>query len=183
MQISNLLLVACASAALLVATLANAADNQAQAKARQAVRAKMDEPLSQQSTAPAPKVAAPVVVPAAAPLVSRVQPADSQAIERARAATREKIQNMDSSAAPVALPSPADEAALNKAREAMRNRAAQIQPQPSLKLGELPPLEKTPSSLVSEKQQKLTELLQRYRADEITPEDYHRERMKILSEP
>jgi hypothetical protein len=44
----------------------------------------------------------------------------------------------------------------------------------------LPP---PPSTLSSDKQQKLTELLQRYRNDELSPEEYHRERQKLLSAP
>ena len=44
-------------------------------------------------------------------------------------------------------------------------------------------LEGPPSSFSAAKQQKLDELLRRYRADEVTPEQYHTERAKIVSEP
>lgn len=181
------MLVASAAAALALTPLVQAADNEAQAKARQAMRAKMGEPQTQQSAAPAPKATEPAGMPTATSVVPRVQPVNPQDIERARAATREKIQSMDSRAAAVlttpAAPAPADEAALEKARQAMRSKSAQIQPQPVYKRGELPPLERTPASISADKQQKLSELLQRYRAEEITPEDYHRERTKILSVP
>jgi hypothetical protein len=33
------------------------------------------------------------------------------------------------------------------------------------------------------KEQRLAELLRRYRGDEITPEDYHKQRAAILAEP
>jgi hypothetical protein len=47
----------------------------------------------------------------------------------------------------------------------------------------LPQLTGPPSSLSSAKQQKLDELLQQYRADQLTPQQYHEQRAKILSEP
>jgi hypothetical protein len=47
----------------------------------------------------------------------------------------------------------------------------------------LPPLSGPPSSLSPAKQQKLDVLLQQYRADQISPEQYHEQRAKILSEP
>jgi hypothetical protein len=34
-----------------------------------------------------------------------------------------------------------------------------------------------------DKQQRLAALLQQYRADQITPEQYHQQRAKILAEP
>jgi hypothetical protein len=48
---------------------------------------------------------------------------------------------------------------------------------------ELPQLTGPPSPLTPAKQQKLDELLQLYRADQLTPEQYHDQRAKILSEP
>ena len=39
------------------------------------------------------------------------------------------------------------------------------------------------SPLSADKQQRLAELLKKYRADEIGPEQYHTERAKILAEP
>lgn len=47
----------------------------------------------------------------------------------------------------------------------------------------LAPLQGPPSSLSGSKQQKLDQLLQQYRADQITPTQYHEQRAKILSEP
>jgi len=42
----------------------------------------------------------------------------------------------------------------------------------------------SPASTISgEKQQRLDELLRKYRADQIAPEEYHAERAKILAEP
>jgi hypothetical protein len=55
-----------------------------------------------------------------------------------------------------------------------------IPTQPSLSL---PQLAAPPSSLSAAKQQKLDELLQQYRADQLSPQQYHEQRAKVLSEP
>jgi hypothetical protein len=47
----------------------------------------------------------------------------------------------------------------------------------------LPTLTGPPSSLSPAKQQKLDELLQQYRTDQLTPQQYHEQRAKVLSEP
>ena len=54
---------------------------------------------------------------------------------------------------------------------------------PTPPVSTLPPLTGPPSSLSAAKQQKLDQLLQLYRADQITPQEYHAQRAKILSEP
>ena len=38
-------------------------------------------------------------------------------------------------------------------------------------------------SLSASKQEKLQALLEKYKADKLTPEDYHKQRSAILSEP
>jgi hypothetical protein len=45
-----------------------------------------------------------------------------------------------------------------------------------------PPLQAPDLDVPAEKQQRLAELLRRYRADEISPEQYHAERAKILGQ-
>jgi hypothetical protein len=45
------------------------------------------------------------------------------------------------------------------------------------------PIQAPPAKLSADKQQKLAELLHRYEADEITPEEYQTERAKILAQP
>jgi hypothetical protein len=54
---------------------------------------------------------------------------------------------------------------------------------PEMPIMSLPQLSGPPSSLSPAKQQKLNELLQQYRADQLTPEQYHEQRAKVLSEP
>jgi hypothetical protein len=46
-----------------------------------------------------------------------------------------------------------------------------------------PPIQGPPPSISAEKQQRMDELLRKYRADQITPEEYHQQRAKILAEP
>lgn len=43
------------------------------------------------------------------------------------------------------------------------------------------PLEGPPLPISSDQQQRLSELLQRYKADQVTPEQYQTERAKILA--
>ncbi|HEY9175205.1 MAG TPA: hypothetical protein VI136_23205, partial [Verrucomicrobiae bacterium] len=45
------------------------------------------------------------------------------------------------------------------------------------------PLESPPSSLSGSKEARLAELLQLYKADKITPREYHIERAKIIAGP
>ena len=46
-----------------------------------------------------------------------------------------------------------------------------------------PPLQGPPPSISADKEQRLQELLQKYKADQITPEEYHQQRARILAEP
>jgi hypothetical protein len=107
------------------------------------------------------------------------EPADSDAIAKARQAMRETINGEAVSKA-----SP-DEIA--KAREALRQRVQSITyAEPTSNGGNplsasFPPLEGPPLPISSEKQQRLNDLLQRYRADQITPSQYQTERAKILA--
>ncbi len=47
----------------------------------------------------------------------------------------------------------------------------------------LPPLEAPALPITADKEQRLAELLRKYKADEITAEQYHQERAQILAEP
>jgi hypothetical protein len=47
----------------------------------------------------------------------------------------------------------------------------------------LPQIEGPAAAIPAGKQQRLDELLNRYRADQITPEEYHQQRAAILAEP
>lgn len=59
---------------------------------------------------------------------------------------------------------------------------AAAKPAPSAKAAsEFPPIPAPASPLPAAKQQKLQELLAKYKADQITPEEYHRQRSTILN--
>ena len=83
----------------------------------------------------------------------------------------------------------ADPEAIAKAREAVRQRMQSITfADPTSRAGNapasnFPPLEGPPLPISSQKQQHLYELLQRYKADQVTPEQYQTERAKILAGP
>ncbi len=49
--------------------------------------------------------------------------------------------------------------------------------------GGFAPMAAPPSSLSGSKEARLAELLELYRADKITPQEYHTQRAKIIAEP
>jgi hypothetical protein len=89
-------------------------------------------------------------------------------------------------------PPEADPAAIAKAREAMRMKMQTMGPETemaSMHPGKatmgmnFPPLQAPPLGISAAKEQRLQELLQQYRADLISPEQYQASRAKILAEP
>jgi hypothetical protein len=83
----------------------------------------------------------------------------------------------------------ADPETIAKARESVRRRMQSITfAEPTSGVGNspaanFPPLEGPPLPISSQKEQRLYELLQRYKADQVTPEQYQTERAKILAGP
>ena len=86
---------------------------------------------------------------------------------------------------------------LAKAQAAMEQKMKELDaqppiapaPPPSMKpktikgLPAFPPLKGPPPAVAADKEQRLQELLRKYRADQVTPEEYHQQRAKILAEP
>jgi hypothetical protein len=177
------------------------AEPDAIAKARDAVRQKIQEspgtpppaPAAAPTAAPSPAVAAtPIATPPAAPKVvppiaSEPSPdssaPESDSIAKARQALRQQISG-DTEAGPKA-----DAESLAKAREALRQRMqGMTYVDPASRGGSTVgsnfiPLEGPPLPISSEKHERLNGLLQRYRADQLTPEQYQAERAKILAGP
>jgi hypothetical protein len=105
----------------------------------------------------------------------------------------------------LAVPTPAEPASIAKAREALDAKMKELAahppaqppppraPAPSEKppkkltatqvLQSFPPLQAPPPAVPAAKQQRLDDLLAKYRADQITPEEYHQQRAGILAEP
>ena len=144
-----MLAVCAAGIAFGVAQAASAADAnaEAQAKAIQAVRAKLDEIQAQSGFAP---IVSPINASAR----------DSETAAKLRAAVRQVTDQP--------LPPRAPEAP--KAQQA--GAAAGF-----------PPLQAPPVAIPVEKQQQLDALLQQYRNDQVTAEQYQAARKKILGRP
>jgi hypothetical protein len=109
------------------------------------------------------------------------EPADSDTIAKAREAVRHRI-NEDMEPGPKADPQE-----IAQARESVRQRMQSITyAEPTSTAGNspalnFPPLEGPPLPISSSQHQRLYELLQRYKADQVTPEQYQAERAKILA--
>lgn len=125
-----------------------------------------------------------------APAVANVPAgADPAQIEKAREAMRQKMQALDAeqqAPAMATLPPAADPAAVEKARAAVErqisalNAAERPAAPPKSREDGFEPMPAPPLPISAEKQQQLSDLLRRYKADELTPEQYHVERAKIL---
>jgi hypothetical protein len=156
-------------------TPAPSVNRDAQTRALEALRQKMNEGQPGQPAAPAtvatpatpPQVITPVTPPPTAPVAAPVAPsADSSAQARAQQALELKMRELDAGqpvAPPVAPP--------------VTSPAAPTFPEVAFK-----PIEPLPSPVSGPKAQRLSELLRKYRADQITPEDYHKQRAAILAE-
>ena len=147
-----------------------AADPEAIAKAREAMREKMQSLEAQPPTTPA----APAVTPAPATLPP---PAPAVAVTPVEPPTTPGING----------PPEADSASINKARESVRTAMASMPPGASstAKPGGLnfPALQGPPLGISAEKEGHLRALLQQYKMDLISPEQYQAARAKILAGP
>jgi hypothetical protein len=138
-------------------------------------------PPTAPSIAPAPVVStpeikAPEMTPAPPP------PVNSADDEKVREALRQKMLDAKTTGTTNQTSQPWAQPFVTSTNN--NNRAYRAEtpanPQPSFNL---PPLTGPPSTLSAAKQQRLEQLLQLYRADQITPQEYHEQRAKILAEP
>ena len=168
------------------------------------------QPEPAPTPAPAPTVQAPPIVVQPAPVPApAVQPApqaplaaptpvDSETIAKAREALRQKMKELEAQppAEAVTLIRPVTKTAPETKPIATQSQGSPVQPEakpmaekPPKKAGKVtgasafPPLAAPPPSVSADKDQRLQELLRKYRADQITPEEYHQQRAKILGEP
>ena len=145
---------------------------------------------------------APAVQKPAAPVASQPAPAASQSAPiysappttgsseneenlKLQEALREKmIQNQQPKSAAPTAPSPTTQPWNQPYTSSQQEHHVAHAPRPSRQPApSLPAMTAPPTGLSASKQQKLDELLQLYRADQITPQEYHERRAKILSEP
>ena len=141
---------------------------------------------------PPPAAPAPATQPMPATQVAQAAPAisDTEAQAKAKAALEQKMSETNW-ATPAAPPPPQTQpATTNPVKPAPPAAQPVVMPPPpppnpnypgkdmGLKQITAPPLPISPA-----KQAQLQGLLERYKADQITPEQYHAERAKILAEP
>ena len=142
-----------------------------------------------------PAVPVPATKPMPATQVVQTAPAtsDAEAQAKAKAALEQKMNelNQQNWATPAAAPAPQTQpAATNPVTPAppavppvVMSPSSQINANyPGKELG-LKPIVAPPLPISPAKEAQLLGLLERYKADEITPEQYHTERAKILAEP
>lgn len=152
---------------------------------------------------PAHSTPAPTRVSAAAPeasaaprndFVNSAPTADPEATAKMRAALEKRLNELDSQEAQAPRSQPEEPVRTTQhiqhvqAQPVTQPRTTSAPPPPSrperpVASKSFPPLTGPESPLSMDKQQRLAELLRKYRADEITPEQYHAERARILGEP
>ena len=144
--------------------------------------------------------AEPTAQPSPAPVAQ--SPVDSESIAKAREALRQKMKELEAQPpAPATAPARASVPAAAPAPAAAK--PAEAKPKPAASKTEVkptaekapkspaavkgasafPPLQAPPPTVSADKQQRLAELLRKYKAEELTPEEYHQQRAKIMSEP
>ena len=146
-------------------------------KARSALRQKMSDLNAQQGIAAPPSATEPVALP----MSITVSPATSGAVAEAGPA-----EPAPANAREAAIQSAVAEARARQKTDAkIRNEEFPGKPiEASVETpGVLTPLFPPPMPLNSSKEQRLRELLYRYSHDQISPEQYHQQRTKILAEP
>ena len=110
-------------------------------------------------------------------------PASADDIARAQAAMEQKMKQLE--AQPPGQPG-AGMVALAPSSNVPAQAPMQAPPRPKKlthTVQPFPPLQAPPVDISAAKQQRLDELLRKYRADELTPEEYHQQRAKTLGEP
>jgi hypothetical protein len=188
-------------------------DNAAQAKMREALRQKVEEinvqtaptpatpPVVAKPTPPpvqpAPEVAKPVERPATVVVPVPVEPPPVVV------APAPVLKNGKQDARFSELPTDVEDARLARLEEALRQKLAAEKASmpavaPAVPASKIAPtvkiapavavyipvnMETVPSPFSGSKQIRLDELLRRYKADEITPQEYHTKRAAIVAEP
>ena len=187
-------------------------DTEAQAKAREALRKKSNDiqPTTPQPVVAQPATAAAPVAITMAPVAPAVDPQsvekarqavrqeldklnsgspDSPEVAKAREATRQKLAAGTQPAtadAAAGTDSAAKAARAQAEAQSKAEQAAQAERRAkrdaNLSPNAFQPIESPALPISTAKQQRLADLLQKYRADQLTPEQYHLERAKILAE-
>jgi hypothetical protein len=204
MQISKVFLVVCTVAGCAVSLCFAAPDTVSQAQAREALRQKIadlnaQESAVKQTTAETPKAKKKTSSAPAAQPVTQEQSVETISPAAPAASAPVAAEATPSSPAPAA---PATREEIVSEREAVREKIAELnaqeqgaqpaawpraegqkKPAARVQSNEFAPLEPPPPAVSAAKEAKLDDLLRRYKADEITAEEYHKQRAHILAEP
>lgn len=151
---------------------------------REATRQKIAELNTKGKTAPeatppaavAETPAAVVVAPATVVETPAKSAAERRAEEKAAAAEQKRLAEEAKAREKAAAEAASALAAQEKAK-------AKAEANPAPKASAFEPLPAPPTNIAASKEARLAELLKKYKADEITPEQYHTERSKVLAEP
>jgi hypothetical protein len=143
-------------------------------------------PAETQTPPPQP-VPAPAAAPSSTPATTQVggvpTPADPALIEKARESMHKKMDEVIAQMPPDAPPPGATPPATPDSARVVKNIPPPSPPSKTPKtttLADLPKLEAPALPISAEKKQRLDALLSRYKADQITPDQYQTERAKIL---
>jgi hypothetical protein len=196
MQFSKFMPLVCAAAFCAGFITARADDTPAQAAARAALEEKMSELDAQAAATNAAAAAAITAAPSAtapeqpvtaapAPVESQT-PADSATQAAARAALDQKMQELAAQQASTNVEAQPMIATTPSVAAPIQAPAVTMPPAnvnyPGKELG-LKPIEAPPLPISADKEAQLQALLAKYMADQVSPEEYHKQRAAILAEP
>jgi hypothetical protein len=175
MQSSKIFLVVCAAALWLVPATIGAAENEAQSqpptnKPPETTVSKAEQKKQAEAEKKARKEA------------EKKAKAEAEANRKAEKAEQDIIKK-HAEAEAKANKEAEEKANAGTAQKPPSTEQAQAKPKSVRKSPALQPIESPPLPISADKEQRLTELLRKYKADELSPEQYHQERAKILAEP
>jgi len=143
-------------------------------------------PLPTETQAQSPPVTATVTAPGTAPVTAPVtESADTGAQAAARAALAQKMSQLDAQQPVTSVEPPPVVAAVQPPVTVQPTPPAPKPPNvnyPGKQLG-LTPIESPAPPVSADKLAKLDALLVKYKADQVSPEEYHKQRAAILAEP
>ncbi len=164
---------------------------------------KMPAPAAQPWTTVAQAAPAPAVQPTPQAPTAVPPPVSEESVAKAREDLRQKMNQLETQppaltnalvsapipAPKVATPTPAQKRVpaklqgTNAIPAEAHPKAQKLSQKPAKAPQAFPPIQAPPPAISASKEARLAELLRKYKADEITPEEYHQQRAKILSEP
>lgn len=193
MQTSKISLLICAAAICVSPLFVRAEDAEVQAKLRAALRERMAELSAQKqsNTTPTPaempiKAAQPVKPEVVQKPVEPVEPAKpAVVVEQPKAPAKPVVEKPAmTEVKPVnAGRAAAEKEAMKQAAEKEKAKEAKAKAKSAAKDSVVPPVVSPDLPISADKQMRLNALTEQYKADKLTPQEYHEQRAKILAEP